>query len=74
VPDWGKPLGNDGGNGDGQPGIDADGILLQTQRTSFDRYHQRTGKQENRIVEVIPRLLGFSSNPNKEKGMERKSW
>jgi hypothetical protein len=39
----GKPLGNDGGNADEPPGLDAeeaDGILLQTQRMSFERHRQ----------------------------------
>ena len=39
----GNPPGKDGGNAEGPPGLDAeeaDGILLQTQRMSFERHRQ----------------------------------
>ena len=64
----GKPLGNDGGNGVEQPGLDADGILLQTQRTSFERSSSPVRRgQDCWCNPKQARLLGSSSNPNKEK-------
>ena len=64
----GKPLGNDGGNGVEQPGLDADGILLQTQRTSFERSSSPVRRgQDCWGNPKQARFLGSSSNPNKEK-------